>query len=104
MGTGATSKGVVSPLPESSLTPAERSLRSRMGAYSLHARYDSHEITANARAASPGSIDYWLAKVDPENALPETERRRRAECAKKAHFAKLAFASARARSKQKGAA
>lgn len=33
------------------LTPAERSLRGRMGAYAVHARYDPRVTTAPARAA-----------------------------------------------------
>jgi hypothetical protein len=66
-------------------------LRARIGAHSLHAKHDSRELTANARAASPGSLAYWLAHVDPDGTLDEVERHRRAEHAKKAHFAALAL-------------
>ncbi len=82
-----------------SLTPAQRSLRARIGGHALHASVDSTVHTAPARAA-------FLAKfedeVDPDHLLPEPERKRRAEHARKAYFAKLAMASAKAR--RKGAA
>lgn len=58
--------------------------------------------TAPARKAAPGSIDYWLAKLDPERfaeATPE-QRLAAAEAARKAHFAGLALRSARARRKR----
>lgn len=80
-----------------SLTPAERTMRSRMGAYRLHSLYDAKETTAKARAAGPGQVEYWLAKVDPENKLDAADRLRRAEAAKREHFTRLAFLSARAR-------
>lgn len=72
-------------------------MRARLAAHSLHAQHDSRELTEKARAASPGSITYWERKVDPDGALPEVERRRRAEHAKQAHFTRLALASAKAR-------
>ncbi len=75
----------------SSLTPTERSLRSRLGAHALHAKYSGLEITRVARAASPGSDEYWLRQVDTH--LPEEERLRRARHLKKAHFTRLALRS-----------
>ena len=81
------------------LSPAEAALRGRIGAYVLHARHDPRETTAKARAAFLANFE---REVDPEGALPEHERRRRAEYARKAHFARLALASARARSKGRG--
>lgn len=79
----------------SSLTPTERSLRSRLGAHALHAKYSGLEITRVARAASPGSDDYWLHRVDTD--LPEEERLRRARHLKKAYFTRLALKSSIAR-------
>ncbi len=76
------------------LTPAERSLWARAAAYRLHSLYDSRDLTANARAAFQ---DRFARQVDPEGILPEAERHRRAECARKAYFAALAAKSARAR-------
>jgi hypothetical protein len=71
-----------------SLTPSERVLRARMAAYALHARCDSRETTKPARRAFNAR---FLDQVDPERRLPEYERQRRAEAAKKAYFTKLAL-------------
>ena len=79
------------------LTPSERTLRAQLAAHTLHSSRDSRELTAAARAASPGSTEYFERQVDPAGVLPVAERRRRAEHAKKAHFQRLALASARAR-------
>jgi hypothetical protein len=75
-------------------TPAERSLWARAAAYRLHSLYDSRELTANARAAFQ---DRFAQQVDPDRILPEEERQRRAECARRAYFAALAAKSVRAR-------
>lgn len=76
------------------MTPAERSLRGRLGAYVVHSRYDSRELTKPARAAFDSKFE---RDVDPDGILPTEERLRRAEMARKAHFARLAIASAKAR-------
>lgn len=39
----------------------------------------------------------FLREVDPDNVLPEPERRRRAEAARRAFYARMALASAKAR-------
>lgn len=75
-------------------TPAERMFQARMAAHSLHAKYDSRAITAPARAAFLARFE---AEVDPDGSLPAEERERRAAQARKAHFQRLALASARAR-------
>jgi hypothetical protein len=76
------------------LSPAERSRRARMAAHVLHSRYDSKELTKPARAAFD---DRFLNEVDPDRVLPEAERHRRAQHAKKAYMQGLAIRSARAR-------
>jgi hypothetical protein len=76
------------------LTPAERSLLARAAAYRLHSLYDSRDLTANARAAFR---DRFAREVDPDGILPDAERQRRADCARKAYYATLAAKSARAR-------
>jgi len=76
------------------LTPAERSLRARMGAYAQQAKYDTRETTRAARDAFMGRFE---RQVDPDQALPEAERARRAEAAKKLHFQQLAWKSAQVR-------
>ena len=74
------------------LSPAERSLRARIGAHSVHAAGRTN--TAPARAAF---FESFIDRVDPDRTLPEAERLRRAEHARRAHMLKLALLSARAR-------
>jgi hypothetical protein len=69
-------------------------LGGRIGAFRLHAMYDPRATTRNARAAF---LDSFERAVDPHGLLPIDERQRRAAYAKKAHFARLAHLSARAR-------
>lgn len=76
------------------LTPAERRLRAKAAAYRLHSLYDSRQLTSNARAAFR---DRFEKQVDPDGILPDAERKRRAECARKAYYAALAAKSVRAR-------
>ncbi len=78
--------------------PEDRSQIARIGGYSLHAKRDSKEVTAPARAAFLSSFE---KQVDPEGLLSEKERQRRAKAARKAYFAKLALRSAQARRKAK---
>ena len=73
---------------------AERVLTGRLGAYVLHSKYDSRELTRAACAAFESKFE---RDVDPEGVLPVEERLRRAEMARKAHFTRLAIASAKAR-------
>lgn len=80
--------------PRLAATPAERTLRARSAAYRLHSLYDSRELTAKARAAFN---DRFYREVDPDNRLSDAERARRAECARKAYYVRLAAKSARAR-------
>lgn len=77
---------------------ALRRQRARIGALSLHAKYDSKKLTANARKAFLSS---FARQVDPEGKLAPQERERRAESAKRAHFQKLAYLSAKKRSANK---
>jgi len=83
-----------------SLSPAERSMRARIGGLSLHSQYDSRELTKPARTAALARFD---REVDPEGILPEAERARRSELARKAYFAKLALKSAKVRRARKAA-
>ena len=75
------------------------SLAARAKAHTLHAMYDSRDLTQSARDASPGSNSYWERQVDPNSVLDPNERARRAGHAKKAYFTNLALASAKARRK-----
>jgi len=67
--------------------PRERSLRARVAAYSLHARHDPRQTTAKARATFMNSFERL---VDPDGKLPLSERLRRADAARRAHYARLA--------------
>lgn len=81
--------------PES---PALRSLRARMAAYTLHSRVSGVEHTAPARRAF---IDRFVEEVDPQRELPDEERQRRAHLALRAHMNRLALRSASARAAAK---
>jgi hypothetical protein len=78
------------------LTPEERSLRGRLAA---HAKHGGTTMTAAARQAGPGNVEYFFDDVDPYRILPELELHRRAEQAKKSYYARLSFLSAKARRK-----
>jgi hypothetical protein len=80
------------------LTPSEAALRGRIGAYKLHSMYDPRETTAKARETF---LSRFEREVDPDGTLPEPERLRRAEAARKAYFASLAYKSAKARRSRK---
>lgn len=77
------------------ISPAERHLRARLAAHESWAQCeDRTERTAPARKAM---LDKFEQQVDPDGRLPSDERARRAESARKAHFTRLALASAKAR-------
>ena len=73
------------------LSPAERTLRARLAAHAMH---DSRHTSAPGRAAFLARFE---ADVDPDGRLDPEERRRRAEHARSAYFARLALASVAAR-------
>jgi hypothetical protein len=83
-----------SALSSDDLSPAERSLRARLAVHTLHATRDSHETTAAARA---GFLARFERQVDPDGILDQSERRRRAEHARRAYFIRLSMAAAAAR-------
>jgi hypothetical protein len=80
------------------LSPAERTLRARLAAHTMHAHNDPKAITAKARA---GFLAKFEREADPDGVLAPEERRRRAEHLRSAHFARLALASAKARRKRR---
>ena len=79
--------------------PAEMARRGKIGAHRLHATHDSRETSKPGRDAF---LDRFLREVDPDGVLPETERQRRAEHARKAYFQQLARRSAVARQQAAG--
>lgn len=76
------------------LTPAQRKLRAQLAAYTLHAATDSVAHTAPARQAFLARLE---KQADPEGILPLGERKRRAELLLRAHMARLALKSSKAR-------
>lgn len=81
------------------LTPEQRSQRARIAALTRWSRESAHE---QAKRAQDGLFQRFLREVDPEGLLPEAERVRRAETARRAHMQRLAFASSKARSRSAG--
>jgi len=80
-----------------SLPPSERVLRSRVAAHESWAKTpDRAARTAPARKAL---LDRFEREVDPKGELTPAERAVRAEHARKAYFARLAFKSAQSRRK-----
>jgi hypothetical protein len=85
-----------------SLSPEQRSLRASIAANTLHATYDSRELTANARAAFRKRFLIQVDEATP--GLPEVERLRRAEHLFRAHMQRLAVRSAKVRAARKAGA
>lgn len=85
--------------------PEPHQLASRYGALKSWANTpDRSARTRPARTNSPSSVDYWLARQDPDRFAnaSQADRLAAAEMARKAYFAGLAMKSAAAR--KKGAA
>jgi hypothetical protein len=65
--------------------PIDRSMIARQAALSRWAKEDP---SANAARGQAGLLRKFYDQTDPD--LPEAERHRRAECARRAHMVKLA--------------
>ena len=76
------------------MTPQQRSLAARLGAYRMHAAGKTN--TQPARAAFEARFYAGI----PED-LPPAERDRRASFARQAHFTELALKSSMARSRKR---
>ena len=84
------------------LTPEQQRLRASIAANEKWARApDRPAATAKARAAFLAKLE---TEVDPGGVLPPEERARRAEHLRRAHMARMALASSRARAAKKGGA
>jgi hypothetical protein len=80
---------------ETSLTPAERSLRGQLASYESWANTkDRTERTAPGRAANMARFEQ---QVDPDGVMTPEARAKAAEAAKRAHYKRMAFNSAKAR-------
>ena len=82
----------------SSLTPSERVLRAKIASHASWA--NTPNAAARTAPARKAFIERFERQVDPERVLPEAERQRRAESARKAYYAQLALKSAKARRKK----
>ena len=72
-------------------TCAERSVNASIASNARWSREPSRaRATAKARAAGPGSVDYWIARVDPDGLMTPADRVAAAENARRAHFQRLA--------------
>ena len=79
-------------------TPAQRTMQARAAAHAKWAKHDPVKGTAAARKAF---LKKFIDQVDPDRVLPEKERMRRAESARKAYFARLSLNSSLARAQTK---
>lgn len=88
------------------LTPEQIALRAKLASHTFWAANpdpaDRRQHTAKARANSPVTFAYHLARVPAEITDPQA-RIKAAESAHKAHMTKLAYASAKARAARKTA-
>ena len=78
-----------------SLTADQRALRSSIAAHESWA--NTTDPSARTEPARKAFLRRFEDQVDPDRVLPDDERIRRAESARKAHFQRLAFQSARSR-------
>lgn len=83
-----------------SLTPEQRAQRARIAALT---RWSREDPAASAARGQAGLLARFLREVDPDSQLPEQERQRRAEAARRAHMTRLAFASSKARAGRRSA-
>ena len=64
-------------------------------------RWSKEDPTEQGKIMRAGLARRFLDEVDPDRLLPEAERQRRAECARRAFYQQLALASAKARRDRK---
>jgi hypothetical protein len=77
------------------MTPAERRLRSQLGAHISWSRTENR--SARTLPARKALWEKFERQVDPNNELAPAERAKRAEHARAAYYMALALKSARAR-------
>lgn len=78
-----------------------RSANAKAAALTRVAKEGGAAVSAPARRAF---LDKFLNQVDPDRVLPEIERQKRAQAARKAYFTRLAAKSAQARRNKANAA
>ena len=90
------------------LSSSQRSQRGRLGAFRLHATHDPKVTSAAGRAKILANFENGhdcplCGRIEIDPSLPERERRRRAEYARRGHMAQLAYKSTRTRASKKKA-
>jgi len=79
------------------LDPHDASLRGRIGGFAKAAKHPADTLTTAARCG-------FMARFEPsEPDLDDTERQRRTQAALRAHMAKLAYLSSKARRRHNNA-
>lgn len=77
----------------------ERKLRASIAAHESWSR--TEDRSARLAPARRAFADSFAEKVDPDHILPEAERARRAENARRAHYQRLALKSAQVRRRRR---
>jgi hypothetical protein len=81
------------------LTPEQRTLRARIAANARWSREDPRPTAIRGQDGLTARFEREIRDEFPD--LPDREVARRVECARRAHFSRLAYASAKARSRRK---
>jgi hypothetical protein len=69
--------------------------------FAANSRWSREDPTEQGILMRAGLEAKFLREVDPDQQLPEAERLRRAECARRAFYQRLALASVKARRARK---
>ncbi|GAA5104900.1 hypothetical protein [Haloechinothrix salitolerans] len=85
-------------MTEQGMTPAQRTLRAKVAAYTSWA--NTTDRAARTAAARKAAHDRFEDQVDPNRELPPPVRAARAEAARKAYFSGLALRSAQVRGRR----
>ncbi len=85
------------------LTPEQRSIRARIGAFALHAQGGTSTRAGTAAFLARFTREVEAAAAARGETLAPAETERRAQLLRRAHFARLALASSRARGNKKPA-
>ena len=85
-------------------TCADRRTNASIAANARWSREPSRaRATAPARAKGPGSLDYWMPRVDPDEQMTYADRVRAAENAKREFYQRLAKQGRKAKKSRKAA-
>ncbi len=83
--------------------PCARALTARIAANTRWSREDPNDPTGPLPRARAAFNARFEREVDPDGVLPEAERARRAECARKIYYQRLALRSVQARRRKAAA-